>query len=672
MAYHHPPSLSPSDDTEYLGAPLLQDDDEQDETNHNHLGDLLLSSNHNTNSSSYPPEYSSTSTYSYNNNSSTMSMTMMTAGAAQHPWVRRALQMRTAADALPEILSVVVTSGAKLSVLGLLGLYLMGLAVWIPIWLLSFVTTELGIYALAVGVVYLVGRSIIRLIAFPGASPRVTSELEREFAKYSVKLLVQSCNSILDLSNALVSLQQSQGNHKNDVSTTTSNIDFYELPNLWTRAKSYRDRVLAVYAQVLQYLLQPNEATAATTATTKYGNNPLSGDIGDLSGLTTQAQADGNKLLQLLTSVLHELDRLEQQAGSVLVVESTSQPQLLSTGCIMVATNLVVVVSELRDYAESLKPTTSDNNNTADMEQAMLNDGDYGDNDDDEDLTVEAVRRRLEAQGATASSSPLQAVQSGVASLLTMLDPPPHTSIFGMDVQRGCVLSRYHGARQLWVPRPGGGMMDVLHIPAKTTTNSSNNSNNSTNPRAVLYCNPNAGLIEVAAGMSLAGGNVGTEAGGGVVNDNCWTDYYTNHGFDVYLFNYAGFGRSYGTATCGLLKRGGEEPYHPGWSGRLRRIAHGIFFSFQVCCNTYDKYKYHWKRKQNSHERCVSHPIVLYYFNSSFTAHSGYAESRWFGSRHSSVVSCRCGAAGHSWRKYRWIGSLVYSRQVDGIGLFER
>ena len=580
--HHHPPSLSPSDDTEYLGAPLLQDD----ETNHNHhLGDLLLSSNlnhnHNSNSTSYPPESYSTSTYSYNNNMFSYGSSTMAAGAAQHPWVRRALQMRTAADALPELLSVVVTSGAKLSVLGFLGLYLMGLAVWIPLWLLSLVTTELGIYVLAIGIIYGIGRSIIRLIAFPGASPRVTSELEREFAKYSVKLLVQSCNSILDLSNALVSLQ-SQGNKNADASTNP--VDFYELPSLWTRAKSYRDRVLAVYAQVLQYLLQPNEAvTATTTATTKYGNNPLSGDIGDLSGLTTQAQADGKRLWQLLTSVLHELDRLEQQAGSVLLVESstsTSQPQLklLSTGCIMVATNLVVVVSELRDYAESLKPTTSDNSNTADMEQAMLNGGDYGDNDDDEDLTVEAVRRRLEAQGAATGSSPLEAVQAGVASILTMLDPPPHTSIFGMDVQRGCVLSRYHGARQLWVPRPGGGMLDVLHIPAAAAVKSTTAT--TTNPRAVLYCNPNAGLIEVAAGMSLAGGNVGTE---GVVNDNCWTDYYTNHGFDVYLFNYAGFGRSYGTATCGLLKRGGEEPYHPGWSGRLRRIAHGTFFSFQVC-----------------------------------------------------------------------------------------
>jgi pimeloyl-ACP methyl ester carboxylesterase len=68
----------------------------------------------------------------------------------------------------------------------------------------------------------------------------------------------------------------------------------------------------------------------------------------------------------------------------------------------------------------------------------------------------------------------------------------------------------------------------------------------------------------------------------GIVNDNCWTDFYTNLGFDVFLFNYAGFGRSYGTASCGMLRRGGDEAYHPGLSGRLRRICHGTFFSFQT------------------------------------------------------------------------------------------
>jgi hypothetical protein len=81
--------------------------------------------------------------------------------------------------------------------------------------------------------------------------------------------------------------------------------------------------------------------------------------------------------------------------------------------------------------------------------------------------------------------------------------------------------------------------------------------------------------------MSLAGGNVASDAEG-VVNDTCWTDFYTNMGFDVYLFNYAGFGRSFGSGYCGVGKRGGEAPYIEGAYGRVKRILDGTFFSFQV------------------------------------------------------------------------------------------
>merc|ERR1712032_1567622 len=107
-------------------------------------------------------------------------------------------------------------------------------------------------------------------------------------------------------------------------------------------------------------------------------------------------------------------------------------------------------------------------------------------------------------------------IKTGISAILPMLDPPLHTSIFGFDVLRGCVLSRYKGARQLWIPRPGFGMIDCLIIPASSkSTNASSNRNS----KAVLYCNPNAGLIEVAAGLSLAGGNVSYETDR-VVNDN--------------------------------------------------------------------------------------------------------------------------------------------------------
>ena len=112
-----------------------------------------------------------------------------------------------------------------------------------------------------------------------------------------------------------------------------------------------------------------------------------------------------------------------------------------------------------------------------------------------------------------------------------------------MDVIRGCFLARYHGARQFWVKRcggsalfgGGGGKLDVILIPSSADSerqgssvslplsprkgrgedlvdNSSKNANNDKR-RAVLYCNPNAGLVEVATGMGLTGGNVNNDKG---------------------------------------------------------------------------------------------------------------------------------------------------------------
>jgi hypothetical protein len=147
-------------------------------------------------------------------------------------------------------------------------------------------------------------------------------------------------------------------------------------------------------------------------------------------------------------------------------------------------------------------------------------------------------------------------VWSAVQSILGMIDPPPHRSIFGLDVIRGCFLARYSGARQFWVDRSGGsagasggpwrwrrwcwggGKLDVIAIPSSSRRARKggggggggddsaesflplsprkgrgeeiigNGKNVGRKRKAVLYCNPNAGLVEVATGMGLTGGNV--------------------------------------------------------------------------------------------------------------------------------------------------------------------
>jgi hypothetical protein len=129
------------------------------------------------------------------------------------------------------------------------------------------------------------------------------------------------------------------------------------------------------------------------------------------------------------------------------------------------------------------------------------------------------------------------------STIIDVLDPPLHESIFGLDVLRGTVLSRYRGARQLWIERPaseGGGMIDAIHIPRDGLCQE--NTCKKHLQKCVLFCNPNAGLLEVATGLSLISGNVSNSSAAEI---SCWTDYYLEQGYDVILFNYTGFGRSH-------------------------------------------------------------------------------------------------------------------------------
>jgi hypothetical protein len=255
--------------------------------------------------------------------------------------------------------------------------------------------------------------------------------------------------------------------------------------------------------------------------------------------------------VRLLKIVVDQLNQLESQASAAFNGVGGSSA-VFSDEARATAATLLSSANELRDFVSSLKPPSADDNAGS-----------------DEDVTVDAMRRRVEEQ----SGSAMDAVKSGLASILPMLDPPPHSSIFGFDVLRGTVLSRYLGARQLWVRRPTGGMLDVIHIPARNRA-----PNLPRNPKAVMYCNPNAGLCEVATGMSLAGGNIGEDADS---QDNCWTDFYTDMGFDIYLFNYAGFGRSFGTSAC-VKANTANDTFVPGIFGRLQRIFRASFLTFKV------------------------------------------------------------------------------------------
>jgi hypothetical protein len=244
------------------------------------------------------------------------------------------------------------------------------------------------------------------------------------------------------------------------------------------------------------------------------------------------------------------INNLEQVASPLLENKSkiVVEPARIAAGKMKDAAN------ELRDFVSSLKAS---------------DDADSTDDDNSND----AVRRKIEEQS---KASTIEIVKTSLTNVALMLDPPPHNSIFGLDVIRGCLLSRYRSATQMWVRRPNGGMIDVIHVPAKGYNGGGSEHNNT---KAVLYCNPNAGLIEVVAGMSLTGGNVPTVDSDNAQNDS-WIDYYIDRGIDVFIFNYAGYGRSYGTTLCvrGPIYHGEQLP---GCLRKLYRMVRAALFSFQ-------------------------------------------------------------------------------------------
>ena len=119
------------------------------------------------------------------------------------------------------------------------------------------------------------------MIAFPGASRKVTSDIEGEFAKYTIRMIESASTSIIDLASVL---------SVEDVHSGSSQ----QLPALWKRVQSFRDRVLGVLLEVLLYMQNNSTNSLALSAEptttngidlSKFGNNPLAGDVGCFTAL---------------------------------------------------------------------------------------------------------------------------------------------------------------------------------------------------------------------------------------------------------------------------------------------------------------------------------------------------------------------------------------------------
>jgi hypothetical protein len=342
---------------------------------------------------------------------------------------------------------------------------------------------------------------------------------------------------------------------------------------------------------------QTSNSDNSTIGKTKYGNNPLMGDIGNMRNVTPEARSHGKELYALLTNLLDDLDNLMNSASNILqpMDRTMLKSAIVSEEAVLHAEALIKRVGELRQFIYRIKPPSASSSTTAADDETI--------HDEESEVGADAVRHRLEENGTASSVSTLGMIQSAFQSFLSMIDPPPHKYIFGLDVIRGCFLSRYRGARQFWVRRSGGsclggGEIDVLCIPSNLGDNeaSSIKCRMPMSPRqgrdnsvltsggakrgrkAVLYCNPNAGLAEVATGLGLIGGNIDPERDEDNSNPTCWAEYYISHGYDVYLFNYCGYGRSHAGSV--------QSEFQPGCIGSLRRLFYATFLSFKPTSQT--------------------------------------------------------------------------------------
>jgi len=327
-----------------------------------------------------------------------------------------------------------------------------------------------------------------------------------------------------------------------------------------------------------------------------YGNNPLQGDIGNMANLTPKAKSDGRALYNILTSILGDLSTLEESLSNNVLRNIDNRAQLkaasISEESRDLAIKLMEQMDELKKLAKSMRPPKASKSPFPSGEEE---ESEY--DDDDSDVGPEAVRQHLEEQAASSSPTPIGMIKSAIEAVSDMIDPKPHKYIFGLDVIRGCVLARHRGARQFWVNRSGSnafggnGKLDVIVIPSPVSESESQQVQMPLSPRdgrsplktsersgrkAVLYCNPNAGLSEVATGMGLTSGNIDGNAEGKDPSQRSWTTYYTEHGYDIYLFNYAGYGRSYG----GNSWNESASEFAPGFVGAMKRIIFNTFIGF--------------------------------------------------------------------------------------------
>ena len=414
----------------------------------------------------------------------------------------------TAADRLPPLLRTFLSSPRLSFGCVLLFCSLLDLVIIFPGYVVSLLLTEVGLYLSIITAAWCLGRWIIRIITFPGSTYRLYNDIEVEFAKYSIRILDHCLDTTLDLTHTLFQLKGK------DVITKS---DLHGASMLIRKTFIYRNCVFAVFASVLNNVY--NYEAESSTIDSQDCNHAFTD--APFVNVSARAIAHGKQFLFLLKGLLSHLHELEQLIGKehgshVLSDHAQNLARLVHVMAMDIKQHLPLLKPD-SVIIHSITPNKADNNSTKEVST----------HSDDHEETQREVNFSFKDRLTILSKV-----------IMHHIDPPLHSSIFNLDVQRGCFLARYKGSKQLWIPsHDGQGMIDAIHVPS--ISNDDTYSITSINRRAVVYCNPNAGLMELTTGMSFFGGNMTRGEANREVNN--WVDFYLAKGFDIYLFNYRGY-----------------------------------------------------------------------------------------------------------------------------------
>lgn len=191
---------------------------------------------------------------------------------------------------------------------------------------------------------------------------------------------------------------------------------------------------------------------------TCYGNNCLVGDIGCLSSVTVEAREDGKTFHQLLGQVLRDLE--DMYKANFIIFDSSMNSKVsnksLSLQGLIAIRKLLISCRKLKALLPSLQPKStdsttdfveSDTENFNDHDPLITpifsNNGVHNDsirfeNNNSGSSNIPSVTERNQED----SGSKLQSIKDGISSILPIFDAPAHSSIFGLDVLRGSMLSK--------------------------------------------------------------------------------------------------------------------------------------------------------------------------------------------------------------------------------------